>query len=247
MLSIEGVSACYEANVPVLRSISFEVGAKEVIAVLGANGAGKSTLLRVISGLLPSSSGRIMLDGIDITTIPPERRVQMGVVQVPEGRQMLAGMTVKENLLLGGYVRRHDRVGLKNTMEEMFQLFPILEERQHSLTSRLSGGEQQMVAIARALMAKPRVVLCDEPSFGVAPLVVREIFIVLASMRNMGIPVLLVEQNAKKALELCDRGVLLRNGEIVFSGSANELSNSDAVNSAYLGKSAAELPRTRYP
>ncbi len=236
MLSIQSVSASYEVGVPVLKSVSIELGANEVIAVLGANGAGKSTLLRVISGLLPCTSGRITLDGVDITKLSPDRRVQLGVVQVPEGRQMLSGMTVKENILLGGYVRRRDGAGLATTMEEVYQLFPILKERDQQLAGSLSGGQQQMVAIARALMAKPRVVLCDEPSFGVAPLVVREIFAVLGSLRKQGIPILLVEQNAKKALELSDRGVLLRNGEVVFSGSADELARSDAVNSAYLGK-----------
>ncbi len=238
MLSIENLSASYEPTVPVLKSVSLTLGANEVVAVLGANGAGKSTLLRVISGLLPCSTGRILLDDADITTAPPARRVQMGIVQVPEGRQMLPGMTVKENITLGGYVRRKDRAGLARTMEEVFDLFPILKERQQQATGSLSGGEQQMVAIARALMAKPRVLLCDEPSFGIAPLVVKEVFAVLASLRKQGIPILLVEQNAKKALELSDRGVLLRRGEIVFSAVAHELITSEAVNSAYLGKNA---------
>jgi branched-chain amino acid transport system ATP-binding protein len=240
MLSIQNISACYEPSVPVLKSVSLELGANEVIAVLGANGAGKSTLLRVISGLLPCTAGRMLLDGVDITNLPPDRRVRMGVVQVPEGRQMLPGMTVKENLLLGGYVRRKDRAGLVRTMDEVFSLFPILQERAQQLAGSLSGGQQQMVAIGRALMAKPRVMLCDEPSFGVAPLIVREIFAVLSSLRRQGIPILLVEQNAKKALELSDRGVLLRNGAVVFCGSADEIKNSDAVNSAYLGKTKAE-------
>jgi branched-chain amino acid transport system ATP-binding protein len=238
MLSIQNVSACYEPGVKVLKSVSIELGTNEVIAVLGANGAGKSTLLRVISGLLPCTSGQILLGGVDITHLPPDRRVQMGVVQVPEGRQILPGMTVRENMLLGGYVRRKDRSGLASTMEEMFELFPVLKERQRQLAGFLSGGQQQMVAIARALMAKPRVLLCDEPSFGIAPLVIREIFVVLASLRENRIPILLVEQNTKKALDLADRGVLLRNGEVVFSGSADELTRSDAVNSAYLGRPA---------
>jgi branched-chain amino acid transport system ATP-binding protein len=241
MLSIENVSACYEPGVNVLKSVSIALGTNEVVALLGANGAGKSTLLRVISGLLPCSSGQILLEGVDITHLPPDRRVQMGIVQVPEGRQILSGMTVRENILLGGYVRRKDRSGLASTMEEMFELFPILREREQQLAGFLSGGQQQMLAIARALMAKPRVLLCDEPSFGVAPLVVREIFAVLASLREKRIPILLVEQNAKKALDLADRGVLLRNGEVVFSGSAYELTRSDAVNSAYLGKPVVGL------
>lgn len=236
MLSVQNLSAAYEPTVPVLKSVSLELGANEVVAVLGANGAGKSTLLRVISGLLPCAKGRILLDGVDITNASPERCVQMGLVQVPEGRQMLPGMTVKENILLGGYVRRKDRAGLARTMEEVLHLFPVLRERQQQLAGFLSGGQQQMVAIARALMAKPRIVLCDEPSFGIAPLVVKEVFTVLASLRQQGVPILLVEQNAKKALELSDRGILLRRGEVVFTGSASELITSDVVNSAYLGK-----------
>jgi branched-chain amino acid transport system ATP-binding protein len=235
MLQLEQVTACYEPGVPVLKSVSLQVGADEVVAVLGANGAGKSTLLRVISGLLPVTSGRIVLDNLEITRLPPDRRVQMGIVQVPEGRQMLPGMTVQENILLGGYVRRKDCAGLARTMEEVFQLFPILRERQKQLAGSLSGGQQQMVAIARALMTKPRVLLCDEPSFGVAPLVVKEIFAVLASLRQQGIPILLVEQNAKKALELSDRGVLLRKGETTFCGSKQELLRNELVSAAYLG------------
>jgi branched-chain amino acid transport system ATP-binding protein len=235
MLQLDQVSACYEPGVPVLKSVSLEVGADEVVSILGANGAGKSTLLRVISGLLPVTSGRIVLDDVDITRLSPDRRVQMGIVQVPEGRQMLPGMTVHENIVLGGYVRRKDHAGLARTMEEVFQLFPVLRERQKQLAGSLSGGEQQMVAIARALMAKPRVLLCDEPSFGVAPLVVKEIFAVLASLRQQSIPILLVEQNAKKALDLSDRGMLLRKGETIFCGTSQELVRSELISTAYLG------------
>jgi branched-chain amino acid transport system ATP-binding protein len=241
MLTIDNISAHYQAGVPVLKEVSLELGPHDVLAILGANGAGKSTLLRVISGLLPATKGRIMFESVEITNLPPHRRVQMGIVQVPEGRQMLPGMTVKENILLGGYARRKDRTGLDQTMKEVFGLFPILEERQKQLAGSLSGGQQQMVAIARALMAKPRIMVCDEPSFGIAPIVVGEIFAVLASLRQQGIPILLVEQNAKKALELADRGILLRKGEVVLAGSAEELTGSDAANSVYLGKSGGAL------
>ena len=242
MLTLENVWASYHANVPVLKGLSLALGANEVTAVLGANGAGKSTLLRAISGLLPCQTGSIRFEGTDITNFSPNRRVQMGLVQVPEGRQMLADMTVEENIMLGGYVRRRDQRWLARTKEQVYELFPVLRERRKQSAGSLSGGQQQMVAIGRALMANPRILLCDEPSFGLAPLIVREIFSVLASLRTQGTPILLVEQNAKKALELSDRGILLRNGQVVFRGSAAELIASDAVSSAYLGKTTTVPP-----
>jgi branched-chain amino acid transport system ATP-binding protein len=240
MLAIEDIWTSYEANVPVLKGVSLAVGAHEVKAVLGANGAGKSTLLRVISGLLPCQKGAIAFDGVDITKASPDRRVELGVVQVPEGRQMLAGMTVEENIMLGGYVRRRDRAGLSRSADEVYGIFPVLKERRRQPAGSLSGGQQQMVAIGRALMAKPRILLCDEPSFGLAPLIVRDIFAVLRSLRERGIPILLVEQNARKAIELADSGVLMRSGKIVFAGSKEELRTSEAVASAYLGERPAQ-------
>jgi branched-chain amino acid transport system ATP-binding protein len=247
MLRIENIWASYKTEVPVLKGISLALGAHEVVAVLGANGAGKSTLLRVTSGLLPCQKGRIFLDGEEITDSPPHRRVEMGLVHVPEGRQMLAGMTVEENINLGGYCRRHDRVEFSRSLDEVYDLFPILKERRRQLAGSLSGGQQQMVAIGRALMAKPRVLLCDEPSFGLAPLIVREIFAVLGALRTRGIPILLVEQNANKALELSDRGLVLRNGELILTASAAELKQTDTIRLAYLGgattKEAADRGR----
>jgi branched-chain amino acid transport system ATP-binding protein len=235
VLEIEDLWAAYESAEPVLKGVSLQLHAHEVMAVLGANGAGKSTLLRVISGLLPCRKGRIRFDGVDVTRLPAHRRVEIGLVQVPEGRQMLSDMTVEENLLLGGYVRRRARGAIEQSRDEVYALFPVLKERRHAAAGLLSGGQQQMVALGRALMAGPRLLLCDEPSFGLAPLVVNDIFAVLARFRGRGTPILLVEQNAKKALELADRGVLLRGGTVAFAGSAAELTAGEEVRAVYLG------------
>jgi len=241
MLTLDQVWAAYDPNVPVLKGVSLALSGQETVAVLGANGAGKSTLLRLLSGLLPCLDGRIQFDGVDITRTPPDRRVQMGIVQVPEGRQMLTGMSVEENLMLGGYVHRRDGAGLARALEEIYALFPVLLERRKQLAGSLSGGQQQMVSIGRALMARPRILLCDEPSFGLAPLVVRDIFVVLQGLRSRGIQILLVEQNAKKALELADRGMVLRNGEAAVAGTAAQLLRDENLRSAYLGSSPARL------
>jgi branched-chain amino acid transport system ATP-binding protein len=235
LLQIEDLWASYSDSAPVLKGLSLSLEEHEVLAVLGANGAGKSTLLRVLSGLLPARKGRIIFAGQDITRLPPHRRVELGMVQVPEGRQMLSAMTVEENLLLGAYVHRKNKAVLDAGLEQVFGLFPILKERRNQLAGSLSGGQQQMVALGRAMMTKPKLLMCDEPSLGVAPLVVKEIFEVLAQMRDTGIPILLIEQNAKKAIELADRGLVLRQGEVVVTGGAAELSTSEEVKAAYLG------------
>jgi len=235
MLLLEDVWAAYDDAAPVLKGVSLRIEALEIVAVLGVNGAGKSTLLRVISGLLPTQRGRILFNGRDLTGMPPHRRVAMGLVQIPEGRQVLPSLTVEENLLLGGYIQRRDRAALDRAAARVFDLFPILKERRRQLSGSLSGGEQQMLAIGRALMAKPRLLLLDEPSLGLAPLVVKHIFEVVALLRDQGIPILLVEQNAKKAIELADRGLVLRNGEVVLAGSGTALWASEEVKSAYLG------------
>lgn len=245
VLVIEDLWAAYEIAEPVLKGVSLRLEANEVMAVLGANGAGKSTLLRVISGLLPCRSGHIRFDGVDVTRMPAHRRVEMGLVHVPEGRQMLPDMTVEENLLLGGYVRRRDKAAMARTSEEVYTLFPILKERRHAPARVLSGGQQQMVALGRALMAKPRLLLCDEPSFGLAPLVVKDIFEVLAGLRGRGAPILLVEQNATKALQLADRGLVLRSGAVAFVDSAANLVASEEVRAAYLGSAARKLPPSK--
>jgi len=227
LLEIEEVWAAYEDGAPVLRNVSLRLDAGELVAVLGANGAGKTTLLRVVSGLLPCRRGRVRLTGEDIAGLLPHRRVAMGLVQVPEGRQMLSGLSVEENLLLGGYVHRHDASALARGLDEVYSLFPRLKERHRQLAGSLSGGEQQMVALGRALMAKPKLLLLDEPSFGLAPLVVTDTFAIIARLRDQGMPILLVEQNAKKALEVADRAVVLRDGAVVATGSAAELLASD--------------------
>ena len=235
LLEVADIWAAYDDAPPALKGISLRLEQHELVAVLGANGAGKSTMLRVLSGLLPCQRGRVMFDGRDITAMPPHRRVALGLVQVPEGRQMLAGLSVEENLLLGGYVRRRDRAALAASMDEVYRVFPVLKERRQQLAGSLSGGQQQMVALGRALMAKPRVLLCDEPSLGLAPLMVKEVFDVIARLRQTGLAILLVEQNAKKAIELADRGVVLRAGAVAVAGSAAQLMTSEEVRAAYLG------------
>jgi branched-chain amino acid transport system ATP-binding protein len=240
MLEIENLWAAYETAEPVLKGVSLRLAANEVMAVLGANGAGKSTLLRVISGLLPCQRGHVRFDGVDVTRMAAHRRVEIGLVHVPEGRQVLPNMTIEENLLLGGYVRRRDKAAMEQSREQVYALFPMLKERRQQPAGFLSGGQQQMVALGRALMARPRLLLCDEPSFGLAPLVVNDIFRVLAGLRGHGTPILLVEQNAKKAMEVADRGLVLRGGAVAFTGSAAELAASEEVSSAYLGSAATK-------
>ncbi len=235
ILSIERLSAAYDGSLPVLEDVSLELARGELVAVLGANGAGKSTLLRTLSGLLPCLAGRIIFEGVDITRLAPDRRVVRGLVQVPEGRQMLAALTVEENLLLGGYVHRRDPAGLRRTLDEVFALFPRLSERRTQAAGLLSGGEQQMVALGRAMMGRPRALLLDEPSFGLAPKVVSDTFRVIDGLRSSGLPILLIEQNASKALAVADRAVVLRAGRVVARGTAAELAASEEVRRSYLG------------
>jgi branched-chain amino acid transport system ATP-binding protein len=235
LLDVEDISVSYGDAAPAIRNVSLALDERELVALLGANGAGKSTLLRAISGILPLRGGRIRFAGEDITKLAPNQRVARGIVHVPEGRQMLAGLSVQENLLLGAYVRRHETAAsIKATQREIYRLFPILEERRLQLAGSLSGGEQQMLALGRALMSKPRVLMCDEPSLGVAPIIAAEIFSSIARMRDGGIPILLVEQNAKRALALADRAIVMQRGQIKLAGTARDVERNEALSTAYL-------------
>lgn len=217
-----------------LRGISFEVAEGEIITLIGSNGAGKSTTLHAISHIIKKTAGKVFFDGKDISALPPDKIVAEGLVQVPEGRRIFANLTVRENLEMGAYTRR-DRNGIREDLNMVFGLFPRLSERIRQIAGTLSGGEQQMLAMGRSLMARPRLLLLDEPSMGLAPILVDEIFAVVRRINQAGTTILLVEQNAYKALGLAGRGYILETGEIVKSGPASELMRDDAVKAAYLG------------
>ncbi|MCC6445450.1 MAG: ABC transporter ATP-binding protein [Armatimonadetes bacterium] len=234
MLSVEGLTVAY-GGIRALDNLSLTVEAGELVALIGANGAGKSTLLRALSGLVRPVSGRILLDGIDITHAPCHRIVRLGMSHVPEGRRIFANLTVAENLALGAYVRR-DRAGIRADRDRALALFPRLKERLTQVGGTLSGGEQQMLAIGRALMANPRLLLLDEPSLGLAPTLVRDIFHTLEALNRSGVPLLLVEQNAHMALRIARRGYVLESGRIFLSGDASALAGDARVREAYLGE-----------
>jgi len=219
-----------------LKDVSLEVRAGEVVTIIGANGAGKSTLMRAISGLEPASSGRIEFEGLDCTALAPHRRVARGIAQSPEGRQVFPDQTVRDNLLLGAYLRKSQSAELESDIETQFDIFPRLRELQDQWAGTLSGGEQQMLAIGRALMARLRLLLLDEPSLGLAPLIVKEIFSVIRALRERGVTILLVEQMANQALKVADRAYVLKTGEIASSRSACEMLADPAVRDVYLGK-----------
>jgi branched-chain amino acid transport system ATP-binding protein len=233
LLELESVSVNYGA-IQAVRSISLAVEEGEIVTLIGANGAGKSTTLRAVSRVLAQREGRITFAGNDITRLSPDRVVKLGIAQCPEGRQVLARQSVRDNLELGAYVRR-DRKGVRDDMERMFSLFPRLAERKGQLAATLSGGEQQMLAIARALMSRPRLLLLDEPSLGLAPLIVLEIFSIIRGLNAEGVTILLVEQNARLALQHSHRAYVLDAGKITISGSAAELLGDERVLHAYLG------------
>ncbi|TAK31848.1 MAG: ABC transporter ATP-binding protein [Chloroflexota bacterium] len=233
MLRLEGVSSSY-GSAEVLKGISLEVDEGEFVCVLGANGAGKTTLLRTISGLMRHRRGSITFLGKDISGAGSDAVVKMGIVHVPEGRQIFPDMTVIENLEMGAYSRR-DRQGITEDLERVFTLFPRLRERHKQTGGSMSGGEQQMLAIGRGLMARPKVFLLDEPSLGLAPLVVEHIYDVIFDIHKQGTTILLVEQNAPLALDVANRGYILASGRILHSGSAAELAADEAVQRAYLG------------
>ena len=232
MLEIVGLDVHY-GGIHALKGVSLSVGDGEIVTLIGANGAGKSTTLRTVSGLKKPTSGQVLLDGVDITGLPATARVKMGLGQVPEGRRVFATMTVLENLELGAYLRRGRSV--VDDLDGVFQRFPVLAERRKQLAGTLSGGEQQMLAIGRAMMARPRVLLLDEPSMGLAPLLVAEIFDIVRSINESGTTILLVEQNANKALQIADRGYVMETGQIVLSGPADELAKTEDIKKAYLG------------
>jgi branched-chain amino acid transport system ATP-binding protein len=232
LLEVHDLHASYGA-IRALRGISFHVEAGEVVTLIGANGAGKSTTLNTLSGLMKPTSGRLLFDGQDITGWRGDRVTARGLIQVPEGRQVIAPMTVHDNLLLGAYTRNDGEVTAD--VERMFERFPRLRERRDQKAGSLSGGEQQMLAIARALMARPRLLLLDEPSLGLAPIIVREIFAIIRELHATGVTLLLVEQNAHMALQAADRAYVMETGRISLSGSGAELLHDDRVRQAYLG------------
>ncbi|MBR5342218.1 MAG: ABC transporter ATP-binding protein [Erysipelotrichaceae bacterium] len=217
-----------------IKGISFEVDDGEIVTLIGANGAGKTTTMHTISGLLKAYSGSIILDDKDITKVPPHKIVEMGVAQCPERRRVFASQSVEDNLLLGAYTRK-DNDGIKKDLDNVYELFPRLLERKEQLAGTLSGGEQQMLAMGRALMAKPKIMLLDEPSMGLSPLLVREIFDIIKDINSQGVTILLVEQNAKMALGIANRAYVIETGKIVMSGSGQELLNSEDIKKAYLG------------
>ena len=234
MLELRDVSVSY-GSIRAVRSASLTVRDGEIVALIGANGAGKSTILQAVSGLLKISGGDISLDGNSIAGLPTNRIVELGVIQVPEGRQIFGGMTVIENLRLGAYMIR-DRAELERRMEIAFSLFPVISQRRRQLAGTLSGGEQQMLAIGRGLMADPKVLLLDEPSLGLSPLLTRQVFEVLGALRGKGITMLLVEQNACEALEISDRAYVLETGVVAMSGPSRDLADDPHVKTAYLGR-----------
>jgi branched-chain amino acid transport system ATP-binding protein len=233
LLQVEDLDVYYGA-VHALKGITLAADAGEIVALIGANGAGKSTLLRTISGLVPARGGRVGFEGRELTRMPPHEIVGLGISQSPEGRMVFANLTVEDNLELGAY-RRRDRAGIRRDREEVFRLFPRLLERRRQSAGTLSGGEQQMLAIGRALMSGPRLLLLDEPSLGLAPLLVREIFKTIQEINRRGVTVLLVEQNAHMALSIAGRGYVLETGRVRFEDRAARLLQNEDVKKAYLG------------
>lgn len=236
LLSVTNLSASY-GKIQALRQVNLHVEAGEFVAVIGANGAGKTTLLKALSGLMLPQGGQVKLAGKPLNGLSAEKRVGQGIALVPEHRQLFGGMSVKENLLMGSYSRytHAQKAEIEADVERVYALFPILRERQNQLAGTLSGGQQQMVAIGRGLMARPRVLMLDEPSVGLAPLVVREIFRVVAALPAQGTTVLIVEQNARQILKLADRAYVLENGVVKLEGAANDLANNPVVQQIYLG------------
>ncbi len=243
MLKLQSV-VTYYGRILALRGVSIHVDAGEIVAIVGPNGAGKTTVLNTICGLLPSRSGRIVFDGQDVTGKHAESLVRSGLIQVPEGRLLFSEMTVYENLLLGAYSRSRleKKTQMAQDLDKVYALFPVLKDRMNQMSGTLSGGEQQMLAIGRALMARPKMLLLDEPSMGLAPLVVKEIFKVIADLRRTdGTTVLVVEQNAKAALGIAKRAYVMETGRVVMEGPAAELARNPEIQRAYLGKGYRQM------
>lgn len=233
MLEIKNLNVHYGV-IHALKDASLTVNKGEIVTLIGANGAGKTTTLRTISGLNKATSGQILLEGKDITSLSASKRVEMNLSQVPEGRRIFPAMTIVENLEMGAFLRK-DKANIKKDMEHIYELFPVLGRRKKQLAGTMSGGEQQMLAMGRALMSRPKILLLDEPSMGLAPLLVREIFNIIVNINSTGTTILLVEQNAKMALSIAHRAYVIETGSIVMSGTGEELAKSDEIKKAYLG------------
>lgn len=233
MLKVENLNAGY-GNLNILRNLSFEIHQGEVVSILGTNGAGKTTTLRAISGLIPVKSGVIYFDNQILNKKSAEYIVKAGLVQVPEDRKLFSDMTVLENLEMGAYTRKA-RANLKKNLEYCYELFPILKERKTQIAGTMSGGQQQMLAIGRALMTEPKLLILDEPSIGLSPLLTKQVFDIISEIKKNGVTILLVEQNVNQALQLADRGYVIENGEVVMSGTAQELLNDEMLKASYLG------------
>ena len=234
MLSVNNLQVHY-GMIQAIKDVSFEVNEGEVIALIGANGAGKTTILHTVSGLLQPTKGSIIFEGQDISKVPAHKIVSLGMAHVPEGRRVFAQLTVLENLKLGAYTRK-DKNEMEETLKMIYKRFPRLEERKNQIAGTLSGGEQQMLAMGRALMSHPKIILMDEPSMGLSPIFVEEVFKIIRDISAEGVTVLLVEQNAKKALNIADRAYVLETGNIILQGDAKKLMNDESVKKAYLGE-----------
>ena len=233
MLEVKNLSVHY-GMIQAVRNVNFKVNEGEIVSLIGANGAGKSTILKTLSGLIHPSEGEIVYLGENIASTSAKKIVEKGLVQVPEGRHVFPGLTVKENLELGAFLRK-DKEAIQKDMEDVFERFPILKERKDQDAQTLSGGEQQMLAMGRALMSRPKLLLLDEPSMGLAPIFIREIFKIIQEIQKTGTTVLLIEQNAKMALSISNRAYVLETGSVVLSGTGQELLESDEIQKAYLG------------
>jgi branched-chain amino acid transport system ATP-binding protein len=240
MLRVKSIHTYY-GNIHALKGVSIHVRFGEMVALIGANGAGKSSLLNTICGLVPAAKGSVEFEGAPITGLPAEEIVQRGIALVPEGRQIFATLTVEANLEMGGFIHRYRREQVQADMAQMLERFPILAERRHQLAGTLSGGEQQMLAISRALMARPKLLVLDEPSMGLAPLVVRAIFDIIQELRAEGRTILLIEQNARAALRIADRGYVMETGKVVLEGEGKFLLEHREVQRAYLGKGHKQI------